>query len=138
MRAALVLVILSSTALADREDAHVFGPGRERTLDALVQRGLLDRTLRANFPTREVAAREIAKLQVRTKFKKSPNPAECVLTSGVGDLVFQCSEHACRGACQVQRNEAVIRVRSGTWSVTATTAKQLGDTGECGCCDVAR
>ena len=60
MRAVIVLVVLGSTALADRQDAQVFGPGRERALDALVQRGVLDRRLRAAFPTREVAARELA------------------------------------------------------------------------------
>lgn len=130
----MVLVVLGSVASADREDAQVFGPGRERALDALVQRGLLDRKLRAGFPTREVATRELAKLQAKTRFEKSPDPVACVLTSGAGDLVFQCSERVCPGACQVQRHEATIRVRKGTWSVTATTAKPLGDTGECGCC----
>jgi len=134
VRAVIVLVVLGSTALADRQDAQVFGPGRERALDALVQRGVLDRRLRAAFPTREVAARELATLRAKTAFKRPPDPAGCVLTSGVGDLVFQCSERVCPGRCQVRRNEATIRVRDGTWSVTATTAKDLGDTGECGCC----
>lgn len=134
MRALIVLVVLASTAVADREDARVFGPDHERALDALVQRGLLDRTLRAGFPTREVAVRQLATLRPRTGFQRSPDPANCVLTSGRGDLVLRCSEWVCPGACQVRRNEATIRVRNGTWSVIATTAKRLGDTGECGCC----
>lgn len=87
-------------------------------------------TLATRFDAKTLS-RELAKLQTKAKFTRAIDPAQCVQTS---DTAFQCSETVCPGACQVRRNEATIQVRNGVWSVTATTAKQLGDTGACGCC----
>lgn len=115
MRAVLLILIAGSIAFADSG----------RTLESLVKSGRLDP---------KVVARELGKLQAKAKFTRPLTAGSCVLTSDGRDLVFQCSERVCPGACQVQRNEATIRVRDGAWSVTATTAKHLGDTGACGCC----
>ncbi len=115
MRALLMLLIAGSVAFADPV----------RTLETLVKSGRLDPA---------VVARELGKLQAKATFTRPLSRASCVLTSDTPDLVFRCSERVCPGACQVGRNEATILVRNGRWSVTATAAKQLGDTGACGCC----
>ncbi len=132
MRALLLITLLGSMAAADpgsdsrtTANAGTSSRAKGQTLETLVKRGRLDS---------KVVARELVNLQVKAKFTKPLAAASCVLTSDTGDLVFQCNERVCPGACQVQRNEATIRVRNGVWSVTATTAKQLGDTGACGCC----
>lgn len=139
MRVVLVILLLASSALADTSSVRVFtfpdGELRERMLDSLVARKLLDARARATFPTQKQAVRELAKLPIaKTRMRKPIDPARCRLVSGTGDLVFECEEPDCAGACQVIRNQATIRVRNGTWSVTGTNVKRLGDTGECGCC----
>lgn len=115
MRALVLIAVLGAVASA----------APPRTLDQLITQGRLDA---------EGVTRELAKLRVAAKFVKPIAPASCAVTRDSADLVVQCSERVCPGACQVRRNEATIRVRNGTWSVVATAAKRLGDTGECGCC----
>lgn len=86
-------------------------------------------------PSREVMAKQLVKLPLaKTKTRELLKAESCKVVSNTGDLVLSCGERGCAGGCQVIRREVTIRVRAGRWSVIATNAKHLGDTGECGCC----
>jgi hypothetical protein len=151
MRSLIVVAVLAGVAAASPIDDAIRardpkalgwevmfaeGADRERILDALIAIGRLDARTRSAFPTPQAITRELAKLgTAKTKTRKPLAAESCSFETGRGgDIVFQCSERACPGACQVTRNEATIRVRAGRWTVTVTTVKHLGDTGACGCC----
>jgi hypothetical protein len=120
------------------------GMTRERALDALVELGALDAKARNIVPTRETIDRELAKgLAAGTPRRRIANgrakgmlngEACFIKASSPSSLVLTCAHHGCGGACRVVEAEAEVRVQKSKFSVRDVLVKDLGDTGECGCC----
>ena len=51
-----------------------------------------------------------------------------------GEERYACSMTECPGACRVVHLEVVVGVRRGRGRVISRTRRDVGDTGECGCC----
>lgn len=59
-------------------------------------------------------------------------PETCTLTSGSS---YRCYKRGCAGhACQVLEASADVTLKGKAVKVRNVTVKNLGDTGQCGCC----
>ena len=74
---------------------------------------------------------------VRRFVARDADPSRCVQIGSVGrEHRYECRETECQAACGVVHVITVLGERRGRWRRVSQRREDLGDTGECGCCDL--
>jgi len=73
---------------------------------------------------------------VHSVLGKQIDPEACAAKKGSADYVIECHKTECK-SCNVTYVYTTLVRKDGKWRIGGTRRERHGDTGECGCCQLA-